>query len=285
MPDAPHFESTSDLFRHRDSLAYFARKLTRRSLLGTGLGAVLLSHLPPVFVEEAQAAGGPPSLKKMLRIMDDMFRSESSIARTELKVIKPERTRTMRMKMWTRGMDRSLVVIESPARQKGTATLKVENNLWNYLPKISRTVRIPPSMMLNAWMGSDFTNDDLVRDASYEKDFDAAWAGKSTSPQGWILALTAKPKKVGLWKKINLIINQEGTLPIHADYYDRKNRLARTMYFEDVKKVGGRTIPTLMRLVPTDKPRQSTEMRYLSIEFGAKVPMSTFSLSRLERGR
>ena len=249
------------------------------------LGLCAVGSAQAIGLSTAYAKDGPPDVKKMLRIMDDMFRADSSIARTELKVIKPERTRTMRMKMWSLGLEKSLVVVESPARDKGTATLKVNDNLWNYLPKISRTVRIPPSMMLNSWMGSDFTNDDLVKDASYQKDFDAAWAGKSSSPKGWLLRLTAKPGKVGLWKRMHVIINPEGTLPMQAEYYDRKNRLARTMYFEEVKKMGGRTVPSLMRLVPTDKPNQSTEMRYLSIQFGAKVPESTFSLSRLERGR
>jgi outer membrane lipoprotein-sorting protein len=191
----------------------------------------------------------------------------------------------MRMKSWTQGLDKALVVIESPARDKGTATLKVDNNLWNYLPKISRTVRIPPSMMLNSWMGSDFTNDDLVREASYQKDFDAQWGAESTSPAGWTLILTAKPGEVGLWKRLEMVISKQGMLPIVARYYDRKDRLGRTMYFEDIKTLGGRTVPTTMRLVPTDKPDQSTIMRYLEIQFDADVPDSTFSLSRLQRGR
>jgi outer membrane lipoprotein-sorting protein len=203
----------------------------------------------------------------------------------EMTIVKPSRTRSMTMKSWSRGMSHSLIVVESPARDKGTATLKVDENLWNYLPKISRTVRIPPSMMLGSWMGSDMTNDDLVKEASYADDFDASWDGKSTSPAGWKLKLVAKPGKVGLWKRIEMIINDDATLPIQSKYYDRKDRLARTMYFEEVKELGGRKIPSVMRLVPEDKKGEYTVMKYLDIQFDVDVPESTFSLSRLKHGR
>jgi outer membrane lipoprotein-sorting protein len=254
--------------------------LGRRAALGAVATGGLLFLAPRL----ARAAE-PPPIETVIRVMDELYRSSSSVSRMEVTIEKGDKVRSMVMKAWTKGLDKALVVIEEPARDKGTATLKVDQNLWNYLPKIGRTVRIPPSMMLSSWMGSDFTNDDLVREASYQQDFDAAWGARSASPSGWTLVLTAKPGLVGLWKRLEMVLDDTGRLPLLARYYDRKDRLGRTMYFEEVRSHGGRQIPSVMRLVPADKPEQSTRMRYLELQFDADVPDATFSLSRLERGR
>jgi outer membrane lipoprotein-sorting protein len=222
--------------------------------------------------------------------LDDLYRSKSSIAEVSLTVTKPRRKRTLTMKTWSLGKDKALIVIRAPAREKGVATLKVDKNLWNYLPRTSRTIRIPPSMMLGSWMGSDFTNDDLVRDSSLRKDFDSRLIGKSKDPVGWKIELQAKEGTVGLWDRIQYIITLDATLPLQAEYYDRKGRLARVMDFTDIKQFGKRKIPSRMVLTPigkNGKPEKGrkTELLYKNIKFDANVPESTFSLSRLERGR
>jgi len=216
--------------------------------------------------------------------LDDLFRSQSSIARMEVTVTGPRSSRSMRLKAWTRGEDEALIVIEAPAREAGIATLKVKNNLWNYLPKVSRTIRVPPSMMLGSWMGTDFTNDDLVKESSYRRDFDASIEGRGDGDRGWKIAATAKPGVVGRWAKLELFVDDE-LIPTRITYFDRKGRLARTMLFDDVKVLGGRKIPARMVLTPADVEGQRTEMRYLEAQFDVPVPDDTFSLSRLEQNR
>jgi hypothetical protein len=191
----------------------------------------------------------------------------------------------MTMSVWTRGEEKTLVVIEASAREKGTATLKVDKNLWNYLPRIKRTIRVPPSMMLGSWMGSDFTNDDLVRESSYREDYVYELAGRSESPPGWLVRFTARPDVVGLWQRFELVVSLDGLIPLKARYYDRKGRLARTLHWDLVTTFDGRRIPARMELVPEDKEGHSTEMVYLEMEFDLDVPESTFSLSRLEQHR
>jgi outer membrane lipoprotein-sorting protein len=228
---------------------------------------------------------GKLDLAAVVAHFEDLYRSTGSIAEAELTMVKPRRTRTMRLKSWTQGEDKALFIIESPVRDKGTATLKVDKNLWNYLPRIKRTIRIPPSMMQSSWMGSDFTNDDLVRESSFENDYTYTFEGRSIEPAGWKIAFTAKPGVVGLWNRFELILSEDGTLPVQAQYFDRKDRLARTIYWDDVKMFGTRQIPAHMTLVPEDEEGQRTEMRYLEMEFDVKLPESTFSLSRLEQSR
>lgn len=226
----------------------------------------------------------PPDVDSLLRHLDDLYRSKSSLARIQIDVTSTRTTRSMRLRAWTRGEEEVLVLIEAPPREAGTATLRVGNNLWNYLPKIARTIRVPPAAMLGSWMGTDFTNDDLVKESSLRKDFTARVDRRSDAPAGWWLTLDVKPGVVGRWARIELLVSDE-RLPIEERHYDRKGRLARTMRFDAVRVLGGRRLPAHIALVPTDSPDQRTDMRYLDLQFDLPLPDDTFSLSRLEQVR
>jgi outer membrane lipoprotein-sorting protein len=228
---------------------------------------------------------GKLDLEAVVKHFEDLYRSDSSISVAELTVTRPRRERSMTMKVWTTGRDKALIVIQAPVREAGTATLKVDDNLWNYLPRIKRTIRIPPSMMLASWMGSDFTNDDLVRESSFSEDYNYELVGRSEEPAGWLVRFEAKPELVGLWKRLELVVSEDGMVPMVARYYDRKDRLARTLYWDEVREFDGRRIPAHMTLIPEDEEGHKTEMRYLDIDFDVEVPESTFSLSNLERQR
>jgi hypothetical protein len=242
-------------------------------------GALLLAS-----PQAASAAVSPPDVDALLAKLDDLYRSKSSIARLEILVVSPRTSRSMRLKAWTRGEEEVLVVVEAPAREAGTATLRVGENLWNFLPRIARTIRVPPSMMLGSWMGTDFTNDDLVKESSMRKDFDARIDRRSESPPGWWLNLEVKPGIVGRWARIELLVSDD-LLPLEERQYDRKGRLARTMRFDEVGLLGGRRLPAHLVLTPEDAEGQRTEMRYLEVQFDVRVDDDTFSLSRLERNR
>jgi outer membrane lipoprotein-sorting protein len=223
-----------------------------------------------------------PDVEMVLNRLDALYRSSSSVARMELLVVTPRSTRTLRLKAWTRGEDEALVVIEAPPREEGTVTLRVGNNLWNYLPRIARTIRVPSSMMLGSWMGTDFTNDDLVKESSLRKDFQGRVDRWSDAPAGWWLALDVKPGVVGRWARIEILISDEN-LPIEERHFDRRGRLARTLRFDEVKMLGGRRLPTHIVLTPAESEGQRTEMRYLEAQFDLPIPNDMFSLSRLER--
>jgi hypothetical protein len=231
-----------------------------------------------------QPAADPPApdVDRVLARLDDLYRSKSSVARIEIQVGRPRATRSRRAPACTRGEDEALVLIESPPREAGTATLRVGDNLWNYLPRIARTIRVPPAMMLGSWMGTDFTNDDLVKESSLRKDFTARLDRRSDAPAGWWLTLDARPGAVGRWARIEVLVGDDG-LPVEERHFDRKGRLARTMRFGEVKVLGGRRLPSHIVLVPADTESESTSMRYLEARFDVALPEDTFSLSRLER--
>jgi outer membrane lipoprotein-sorting protein len=254
----------------------------RRCLRAALLSALILAASGPA----AGAAAAPPApdVDALLSRLDDLYRSKSSLARIEIEVVSPRTTRSLRLKAWTRGEQQALVVIESPPREAGTATLRVGQNLWNYLPRIARTIRVPPSMMLGSWMGTDFTNDDLVKESSLRKDFRARVDRRSEEPPGWWLTLEVQPGIVGRWSRIEMLVTDD-LLPVEERHYDRRGRLARVMRFDEVKTLGGRRLPTHLVLTPADEKGKRTEMRYLDIRFDLHIADDTFSLSRLEQNR
>ena len=247
----------------------------------------LLAMLQPYPSALAQPADKVPEfdLQETIRYIEDLYRAESSRARIRFTVKRPRNTRTLMMQAWSKGQDKSLIVIEKPAREAGITTLRVEENLWNYLPRISRTIRIPPSMLRGAWMGSDFTNDDLVKESSYQNDFTYSLKGRSVDPPGWRIEFKAKPEMVGLWERIELVVSEDGKIPLLEEFYDRKNRLSRVMVFDQIVEFDGRRMPSRLTVTPTRETGKWTEVKYLDIDFNIDVPENTFSLSRLERKR
>ena len=250
--------------------------------IGGRLGLLLV---PVLCAAPSAAQEDMPAAQALLEQFDELYRSTGTTARVEIKIERPKKVRTMQMRSWSQGEDKVLVVIDAPARDAGTATLRVGSNLWNYLPKISRTIRVPPALMMGAWMGSDLTNDDLVRESSYAHDYETTAVGPSEEPPGWQVNLAAKPEVPGLWERIEVVFSHAEQLPILVRYYDRKGRLSRTMQLAATKKMGDRLIPTQVVIVPTREEGQRTVLTYLHVEFDVELDESLFSLAQLERRR
>ncbi len=183
--------------------------------------------------------------------------------------------------------DRSLVVVSdaSNPRDVGNVFLKRGRELWVYMPRIRKTTRMPPSMMAEAWMGSDLTNDDLVKEASLSEDYDpqilrTERAGKKTR---YVLELKPKPGAPVVWGKIVISILLPGYIPEWAEYYDERGRLVRKITYSQVKRLGGRLLPTRMEVVPVDKEGYKTILFIKSIKFNIKIPPERFEVSNMPR--
>ncbi|MFH1809418.1 MAG: outer membrane lipoprotein-sorting protein [Pseudomonadota bacterium] len=253
---------------------------TRALIVAILLGGSLLTET------EAQAAAAQePTIEELLRTQDDATRGASSEGTMTMKVKTARWERALTMKMWSEGTEKTLIRIEAPAKEKGTSTLKVEDNIWNYLPKVDRTIKVPASMMSGAWMGSHFTNDDLVRESRYSEDFTCAFEKKpdGKSQTHWVIACTPKPDAPVVWGKIVMHVRAEDRLADRVDYLDEKGALVRTITFSDFGEVSGRRMAKHMKMVPADKPDEYTEMTYDSIAFDVKLPPSTFTLQALKR--
>jgi outer membrane lipoprotein-sorting protein len=253
----------------------FRLKIARlKALLVAGLFALML-------VAPAQAM----DVDTLIRHIDNLWRGETSQALMTMTVKTQRYQRSMSLEAWSRGKDDSLVVIREPIKDRGIATLKVKENIWNYLPKINRVTRVPSSMMSGSWMGSHFTNDDLVKESTFEDDYDSSITFEGTRDGKAIYELTSlpKPDAAVVWGKVVIEIEQQTLAPLRWVYYDEEDTLIRTLSFDQVEKIGARIVPMRLSLQPEDKPGESTVITYQTIEFGVDIQSSFFSLQNLKQ--
>jgi len=223
--------------------------------------------------------------KSLMSHIDQLWRSDSSHVLMSMKVKTSRYERTMRLESWSKGKEKSLIVIRSPKKDKGIATLKVEDNIWNYLPKINRVTKVPASLMSGSWMGSHFTNDDLVKENTYEDDYISSITFKGERDGHSIIEVTShpKPNAAVVWGKVVTIIDQKNYTPLQASYYDEENLPIRTMSFDKIITQDERILPARLILTPVDKPGESTIVEYLEMNFNLALDDNMFSLQSLQR--
>ncbi|TVP49776.1 MAG: outer membrane lipoprotein-sorting protein [Gemmatimonadales bacterium] len=239
-----------------------------------------------LFPSSAAAQTSPTEANAIVRHVDDLLRGESSHGKVRMEVVTERWTRTMEMEMWSLGQDYSLVRVLSPSREAGTATLKVDRDIWNYLPRVDRTIKVPGSGMGGSWMGSHFTYDDLVRESSMVDDYDieVAFEGARDGTEVWEFALTPLPEAPVVWGRLELVVRKRDRMPLEARYFDDRGELARTMTFSEFRTMDGRLVPTRLSMHPEDKPGERTTLHYEDLEFETGLPASFFSLQRLRGG-
>mgnify|MGYP001577908271 CR=1 FL=1 len=219
------------------------------------------------------------SVLELTRKMDNLYRSDSAEAELTMAIQTPDWLRELKVKSFSQGLKTTLIRILSPAKDRGVATLRVEQEMWNFFPKINKVMKIPPSMMMGSWMGSDFTNDDLVRQVSLESEYD----GQVKTTNGkYVLTLVPKKNTATVWGKIETTIDRTTLLPDSQMFYDEKNQKIREMQFSEVRDFDGRKFPAVMKLISVKKPGNSTTIRYDSLRFNTKPDPSLFTLRKLQ---
>ncbi|MBN2564155.1 MAG: outer membrane lipoprotein-sorting protein [Candidatus Eisenbacteria bacterium] len=232
-------------------------------------------------------AAAMPDATELVAQADQHMRGDTQYAEMTMTVVRPDWSREISMKAWSKGSDYALVLITGPARDKGTAFLKRGTQMWNWLPSVERVIKISPSMMLQPWMGSDFTNDDLVRESSIVNDYTHAIAGEDTAGgrDCWKIELTPKPDAAVVWGKVIMWIEKSEPIQVRLEYYDESGALVNTEALKDVKMCGGRKIPTMMTMKPVDKPGHSTILSFENCEFNTPIDDSFFSEQNMKRLR
>lgn len=222
---------------------------------------------------------------EILQKIDDLWRAGSSSARLEMIVQTEHYTRTMVMESWTKGKEKSFVRIISPLKEKGTVSLKNNDTMYTYLPKTDRVIRLTSGMMMGSWMGSHFTNDDLVKESRLSEDYDPkiTFEGKREGRRIIEFDLIPKPEAPVVWGKIAITVLADDYLPVVSRYYDEDLVLARTLEFWDIKEMSGRMVPAVLHMTPADKTGEYTELIYQKIQFDVDVPDSMFSIMHLRR--
>jgi len=252
----------------------------RRAPLATALLVAAVSCLNATRIAAATA---DERAVEIVDRVDRLLRGNSSVGSMTMEIQAAHWKRTLETRVWSKGTERALVLVRKPAKEAGTATLKAEDNIWNYLPKVERVIKIPSSMMMGSWMGSHFTNDDLVKDSRMIRDYDItiAFEGERDGEDIWEFQLLPHPDAAVVWGKILLEVRQKDLMPLRQRYYDEDGTLTRTMTFSDFRDMGRRLVPTVMEMRPTDHPEEFTRVRYEDLQFDVALDDSFFSLRRL----
>ena len=225
--------------------------------------------------------------KEIVRKTDEKAKGKTSIANKTVQIIRPTWSREMSIKTWTKGNDLVLIYVMAPAKEKGVVYLKRFKEIWNWVPSIERNIKMPPSMMSQSWMGTDFTNDDLVKEASILEDYDHTFL-EDVVVDGrtcYKIQLLPKPKSAVVWGKVIMSIDKKDFMTLHVEYYDEDGTLINTMHGTDIKMLGGRLLPARMEMTPESKKGNKTVLIYNSITFDTPLDDSFFTTQNITKVR
>jgi outer membrane lipoprotein-sorting protein len=225
--------------------------------------------------------------REIIRRMDENMRGDAMYSELTMETIRPRYTREISLKSWSLGEDYSLIIVTAPARDQGTAFLKRGNEIWNYVPNIDRTVKMPPSMMSQSWMGSDFTNDDLVRGVSVVDDYTHELL-RSENVDGhecYVIEMVPRPDSPIVYDRVLQWVSKEHYLPVKVENYDEFGDLVNTLNFRDIKQLGGRTIPTRIEMIPQDKKGHKTILTTHKADYDVSLDPAFFSQQNMRRLR
>jgi len=251
-----------------------------RKCLAMGLGVLLgLGLVPPLHAQTAE---------ELVAKMDSLLRGQTSYTRLKMMIYNPDWSspRGLELYAYENVKDsKSLIRITAPARDRGIGFLKIGFNLWMYVPSTERVMKMPPSMMHESWMGSDFTNDDLVRESSVVKDYEHRIKGVEDNPQGgktYELELIPKPGAPVVWGKILVWVWDQGYIPLKEQYFDERGKMVAEMIFSEVKEMGGRKLPVNWEMRSMTNPGRKTVMLLLEAKFDLKIDPGIFTERNLK---
>lgn len=232
---------------------------------------------------------GTPSLKEdatdVMKKADEKMRGKTSQAEMIIQIIRPTWTRELKLKTWTKGTDYAMILVTAPVKEKGMVFLKSGKEVWNWVPSIERVIKLPPSMMTQSWMGTDFTNDDLVKESSLVDDYTHSFAGDSTI-QGrdcYKIKLVPKPEAAVVWGMIMVWIDKKDYLQMRAGFYDEEGMPVSTMQSYDIKMMSGRLLPSKVEMTLAGKKGEKTVMIYNSIRFDQPIEDDFFSTHNMKK--
>lgn len=221
----------------------------------------------------------------IVRKADERVRGKTSIAEMTIITTRPKWTRSMDIKAWTKGNDYTLILVAAPAKDKGTVFLKRKKEVWNWLPSLERTIKLPPSMMSQSWMGTDFTNDDLVKESSIVEDYEHKLLG--VEQQGGRdchkIELIPKPEAAIVWGKILVWIDKKDYLQMRSEFYDEFGALSQTMIGSELKMLGGILLPSRLEMIPSEKKGHSTTLVYKALAFNKPIEDNFFTTAQLSK--
>lgn len=219
--------------------------------------------------------------KNLIDEMEALYRGDASKAKITMRVETPYYQRSMKMESSNLGTEKAFIRILSPKKERGISTLKIDEEMWNYLPKINKVIKVPPSLMMGSWMGSDFTNDDLVKQTTLTEEYELSM---SETEDTFVVTLIPGEQTVTVWGKIEYTVDKAHQIPVSQNFYDDNGELIRSLLFKEPKLYQGRLLPSVLEMIPLNKTGHKTVITYDELDFApTDVGENTFSLRNLRK--
>ncbi len=244
----------------------------------------LLILIALFFAVGAQAQNATELIKKSEELLRG---AESSSSKIKMTIQRPKYSRELVISSWVKTEKYALIYLEAPVRDKGTVFLKKDKEIWNWVPSIERVIKLPPSMMMQSWMGSDFTNDDLVKSSSVINDYKQEVVGTETinEIECYKIQLIPNPEAPVVWGKVFIWIGTENYVQMKVEYFDEDDYLINTLSVLELGTFEGRTLPAKIELIPNDEPENKTTIDYLDFKFDIDIKEDFFTVQSMKRLR
>ena len=246
-----------------------------------------LQRLSAIFLFCFTLLSSAQSAEEIIKKADEKYRGKSSYSEMTIDIVRPKWSKQMKIKGWSEGTKYSVSIVTSPAKEKGTVFLMRDKEVWNYMPTIDRTIKFPPSMMLQNWMGTDLTNDDLVKQSSILIDYTHKIIGEELM-EGytcWVIELTPKEDAPVVWGKVLIWVDNNEFMMLRTDYYDEDDFLVNQMIGSEIKEFSGKKLPSKLRIIPSENTGQETILIYDKLEFDISISDQYFTINYMKRIR
>ena len=237
---------------------------------------------------EKQAVSQEMTAGEMVKKSYNLFLGKNSFSVMTMTIVRPKWQRSIGLQNWSMGTDYYLTLITSPARDKGEVFLKSKKNMWNFIPTINRMIKIPPSMLMQSWMGSDFTNNDLLKQNSIVTDYKHTFAGseKLEGYDSYVIDLEPLPEAAVVWGKIKMWITKKNLISLKIEYFDTHGKLVKTQTASGIKMMGGRLLPSHLEMISNTKKGHKTLIDILHQKFDIKgLRQDFFSIQNMKNVR
>ena len=242
--------------------------------------AVLLLMCSSASAAEWTAAG-------LVDRANELMRGQTSHGRMTMTVVTPRWERRLSLEIWNKGRKKALIRILEPSKERGIITLRSGSEMWNYLPSVERVIKIPPSLMMQSWMGSDFSNNDVVKSDSIVKEYTHRLISSAPAPGRvtYVIESIPTPDAPVVWGRVVTTVDVEGDdiLPAKEEDFDERGRLMRVLVMDERKIMDGRRMPTRITCLPRTKPGYKTVIHHQAIQFNAALEDGFFSLGTVRR--
>lgn len=221
---------------------------------------------------------------EIVRKADDLMQGITSESEMEMVIVRPTWQRSVSFKSWGKGRNLSMTLITAPPKESGQSFLKLNNDMWCWNPTINRMIKLPPSMMSQGWMGSDYTNDDILKESSLVMDYTHKIIGSEliSGYSCYLIELLPKESAAVVWGKIQLWISKTEYYELKAVYFDEDGNKVKTHLLSDIRFMFDRKIPTCFEIIPEDKPRQKTVVKIKSARFNIPIQDAFFSQQKMK---